>query len=57
MTKLIELFEAIPDTVDVCDIGEDRVVQLTRDKMIWVIGEQVSKYHSWSTELHCNFQG
>ena len=42
MTKLLELFEAIPDTVEVCDMGEDRVVQLTRDKMIWVIGEQVS---------------
>ena len=41
MTKLIELFEAIPDTVEVCDMGEERMVQLTRDKMIWVIGEQV----------------
>jgi len=43
MTKLIELFEAIPDTVEVCDMGEERMVQLTRDKMIWVIGEQVER--------------
>ena len=41
MTKLIELFEAIPDTVEMKENGEERLVQLTRDKMIWVVGEQV----------------
>ena len=41
MTKLIELFEAVPDTVEVREEGEERLVQLTVDKMIWVIGEQV----------------
>merc|ERR1712183_981758 len=40
MTKLIELFEAIPDTVEIKENGE-RLVQLTKDKMIWVVGEQV----------------
>ena len=41
MTKLIELFEAIPDTVEIKENGEERLVQLTKDKMIWVVGEQV----------------
>jgi len=41
MTKLIELFEAIPDTVEIRENGEERLVQLTKDKMIWVVGEQV----------------
>ena len=41
MTKLIELFEAIPDTVEIREDGEERLVQLTKDKMIWVVGEQV----------------
>jgi len=41
MTKLIELFEAIPDTVEIREDGEERMVQLTKDKMIWVVGEQV----------------
>ena len=41
LTKLIELFEAIPDTVDVAEDDEERIVQLSRDKMIWVIGEQL----------------
>jgi len=41
MSKLIELFEAIPDTVEVRDDGEERMVQLIKDKMIWVVGEQV----------------
>jgi len=41
MTKLIELFEAIPDTVDIKEDGEERLIQLTKDKMIWVVGEQV----------------
>ena len=41
LTKLIELFEAIPDTVDLAEDGEERIVQLSRDKMIWVIGEQL----------------
>jgi len=41
MSKLIELFEAIPDTVDIKEDGEERLVQLTKDKMIWVVGEQV----------------
>ena len=40
-SKLIELFEAIPDTVDIREDGEERMVQLIRDKMIWVVGEQV----------------
>ena len=43
MSKLIELFEAIPDTVEVRDDGEERRVQLVRDKMIWVVGEQVEQ--------------
>eukprot|EP00091_Calanus_sinicus_P017578 TRINITY_DN37986_c0_g1_i1.p1 TRINITY_DN37986_c0_g1~~TRINITY_DN37986_c0_g1_i1.p1 ORF type:complete len:151 (+),score=51.71 TRINITY_DN37986_c0_g1_i1:1-453(+) len=41
MTKLIELFEAILDTVEIREDGEERMVQLTKDKMIWVVGEQV----------------
>ena len=41
MTKLIELFEAIPDTVEIREDGEERLVQLTKDKMIWVVGEQL----------------
>ena len=41
LTKLIELFESITDTVDVAEDGEERIVQLSRDKMIWVIGEQL----------------
>ena len=41
LTKLIELFEAIPDTVDLAEDGDERIVQLSRDKMIWVIGEQL----------------
>ena len=41
MSKLIELFEAIPDTVEVKEEGEDRLVLLTKDKMIWVVGEQI----------------
>jgi len=40
-SKLIELFESIPDTVEVREDGEERMVQLIRDKMIWVVGEQV----------------
>ena len=47
MERLIELLEAIPDTVEVCDEGEDRIVKLTRDKMIWVIGEQVRKKNNF----------
>ena len=30
-----------PDTVEIKENGEERLVQLTRDKMIWVVGEQV----------------
>ena len=41
MSKLIELFEAIPDTVEIKDEGDDRLVLLTKDKMIWVVGEQI----------------
>ena len=41
LTKLIELFEAIPDTVKVTEDDEEKIVQLSRDKMIWVIGEQL----------------
>ena len=41
MSKLIELFEAIPDTVEIREEGEERLVQLVKDKMIWVVGEQV----------------
>jgi len=41
MSKLIELFEAIPDTVDIREDGEERLVLLHKDKMIWVVGEQV----------------
>merc|ERR1719233_1572535 len=41
MTKHIELFEAIPDTVEIRENGEERLVQLPKDKMIWVVGEQV----------------
>ena len=41
MTKLIELFEAITDTVEIREDGEERLVQLTKDKMVWVVGEQV----------------
>eukprot|EP00092_Neocalanus_flemingeri_P020819 GFUD01022556.1.p1 GENE.GFUD01022556.1~~GFUD01022556.1.p1 ORF type:complete len:679 (-),score=138.41 GFUD01022556.1:341-2377(-) len=41
MTKLIELFEAVTDTVEIREDGEERLVQLTRDKMVWVVGEQV----------------
>jgi len=41
MSKLIELFEAIPDTVEIIEDGEEKTLQLTKDKMIWVVGEQL----------------
>lgn len=43
-TKLIELFEAIPDTVDILpskEEGEDKMLRLTRTRMLHVFAEQI----------------
>ena len=31
----------IPDTVEIREEGDERLVQLVKDKMVWVVGEQV----------------
>ena len=31
----------IPDTVEIREKGDERLVQLVKDKMVWVVGEQV----------------
>ena len=41
MTKLVELFEAVSDTVELEEVGEERIVQLTKEKMVFVLGGQV----------------
>ena len=38
MTKLVELFEAVSDTVELKEVGEERIVQLTKEKMIFRVG-------------------
>ena len=37
----ISFNKLIPDTVEIREEGEERLVQLVKDKMIWVVGEQV----------------
>ena len=41
VAKLAELFECIPNTVEVMEIGEERVVSLSRARLVEAVGEQV----------------
>ena len=41
LSKLAELFDCIPETVEVLEVGEERQVQLTMARMVAVVGEQV----------------
>ena len=43
LSKLAELFECIPETVDMVDTEEERVVQLSYSKMVVIVGEQVEQ--------------
>lgn len=41
MAKLADLLECIPETAEVAEVGEERLVLLARDKVMAVVGEQV----------------
>ena len=41
VTKLAELFQLIPETVEIREEGEERVVDLTLPRIVSVVGEQV----------------
>ena len=41
LAKLAELLECIPETAEVAELGEERLVLLARDKVLAVVGEQV----------------
>jgi len=41
VAKLAEVFECIPNTVEVLEVGEERVVMLSQARLVEAVGEQV----------------